>query len=135
HAVGGLADAGGREHALALDLDHAGAAIAVGPIAGRRAVAEVRDLHALALRHLPDRLARPGLDLVAVENEFDPIPHPTHFAKFFSTIFTGFIAAWPNPQIDASVITFASSSSSGPSHFGCESRPTTFSVPTRQGVH
>src|SRR3954468_4807952 len=36
HARRRPANAGGGEHALALDLDHAGAAIAVGPIAGRR---------------------------------------------------------------------------------------------------
>src|SRR5260370_8653943 len=34
HALGWLADAGGREHPLPLDLDPAGAAIAVGAVAG-----------------------------------------------------------------------------------------------------
>ena len=40
--------AGGRQHALALDLHHAGAAIAVGPIAGLGRVAEMRDVAARA---------------------------------------------------------------------------------------
>src|SRR5262249_29111795 len=135
HAGGGMADAGGREHPLALDLHHAGAAIAVGPVPGRRPVAEMRDLDALALPHLPDGLPPPRLDFLAIEEEFDRIAHARPSAKCFSNILTGFIAAWPRPQIEASVITFASSSRSGPSHFGFDNNPTTFSVPTRQGVH
>ena len=43
HARRRLADARGGQHALALDLDHAGPAVAVGPIARRRRVAEVGD--------------------------------------------------------------------------------------------
>src|SRR5262249_26569094 len=54
HAVGGLADAGSRQHALALDLHHAGAAVAIGTVAGRGAVAEMRDLGALPLCYLPN---------------------------------------------------------------------------------
>ena len=38
-------------------------------------------------------------------------------------------------QIEASAIVRESSSSSGRSHAGCSSKPTAFSVPTRQGVH
>ena len=71
HARRRPAHAGGGEHALALDLDHAGAAIAVGPVAGRGGVAEVRDVGAVAARHLPDGLARPRLDLAPVEDELD----------------------------------------------------------------
>ena len=60
HHVGrGLADAGGGEHALALDLDHAGAAIAVGAIARLRQPAEMRDVDALAARP-PARWFRPA---------------------------------------------------------------------------
>ncbi len=58
HPGGRLADAGRGEHALALDLDHAGAAIAVGAVARRRAVAEMRNLGAAPLRRLPDGLTR-----------------------------------------------------------------------------
>ncbi len=100
HAGGRLADAGRREHALALDLDHAGAAIAVGAIARRRAVAEMRNLGAAPLRRLPDGLARQRLDLDAVEEEFDcvahhagAVAHGTSSGKCFITILTGFIAA------------------------------------------
>ena len=75
HAGGGLPDAGGGQHPLALDLDHAGAAIAVGAVAGLGQPAQMRDGDALALRHLPDALARPGLDLAAVEREADGVGH------------------------------------------------------------
>ena len=55
HADGRRAHAGGREHAFALDLDHAGAAIAIGAIVGLRRVAEMRDRGPGAW-HLPDGL-------------------------------------------------------------------------------
>src|SRR5690348_3022957 len=54
HAGGGLAYAGGGKDALALDLDHARAAIPVGAIARFREPAEVRDFDALPVRDLPD---------------------------------------------------------------------------------
>src|SRR5262249_50255610 len=68
-------DAGGGEHALALDLDHAGAAIAVGAIARLRQPAQMRDLDPAALRHLPDRLARLCLDFRTIEREANRISH------------------------------------------------------------
>ena len=71
----GPADAGGGQHPLALDLDHAGAAVAVGAIARRVGVAEVRDPRPLALRHLPDALAGRGGDLAPVEGEGDGSGH------------------------------------------------------------
>ncbi len=58
----GLADAARRQHALALDLDHAGAAIAVGAVAGLGRIAQMRDVGAEALGHLPDGLALERLD-------------------------------------------------------------------------
>jgi hypothetical protein len=70
-----LADAGGGKHPLAFDLNHAGAAIAVGAVAGLGQPAQMRDLDALAVRHLPDRLARLGLDLGAIEKEADRLAH------------------------------------------------------------
>ena len=60
-------DAGGRQHPLALDLNHAGAAIAVGAVARLWQPAEMRDLDAVALRHLPDRFARLRFDLGTVQ--------------------------------------------------------------------
>src|SRR6185312_7785140 len=115
HAGGRFPDAGGGEHALPLDLDHAGAAIAVGAIARLRAVAEMRD--GGAARHA------------------GAVAHGTSSEKCFNTILTGFIAAWPKPQIEASPITWVNSSMSALSHcFACISL-TAFSVPTRHGVH
>ena len=49
----GIAAARRRQHALALDLDHARPAVAVGPHAFH--VAEARDLDAELLRGLEDR--------------------------------------------------------------------------------
>ena len=64
------ADARRGEHALALDLDHAGAAVAVGAIARIGRIAEMGYLDPLALGDLPDGLSVPGLDLPTVEGEF-----------------------------------------------------------------
>jgi hypothetical protein len=69
HAGRGHPLAGWRQHPLALDLHHAHPAVAVGPIAGCRLVAEMRDVGADAARHVPERLARPCLDAGAVELE------------------------------------------------------------------
>src|ERR1041384_5176031 len=71
HAGARRTDAACGEHALALDLDHAGAAVAVRPIAGLGRVAQMRDARAVALRDLPDGLALARLDLFAVERERD----------------------------------------------------------------
>ncbi len=64
-----LADAARRQHALAFDLDHAGAAIAVGAIAGLGRITQMRNLDAFALGDLPDRLAFMRVDLTAIEHE------------------------------------------------------------------
>ena len=71
HACGRRANAARSQHALACDLDHASAAIAVGPVPGRRRIAQMRDVDAEALGDLPDGLARPRLDRSAVEGEGD----------------------------------------------------------------
>ena len=75
HAGRRLPHARGSEHPLALDLNHAGAAVAVGAIARRRMPAQMRDGGALPLRHLPDSLARGSLDLTAIERELDRVGH------------------------------------------------------------
>ena len=63
HHVGRrLADAGGSQNALAVDLDHAGAAIAIGTVAGLWQPAKMRDVDALALGDLPYGFARPCSD-------------------------------------------------------------------------
>jgi hypothetical protein len=110
HAGRGLADARGGQHALALDLDHAGAAVAVGAVAGRVLPAQMRDRGAEALGRLPDGLARQGLDLAPVEDEGDGFGHhEISFGKYFITERMGFGAAWPRPQIEASAMAVDSS--------------------------
>ena len=55
--------------------------------------------------------------------------------KYFITVVSGLAAAWPRPQIDASRITWLSSSSSSRSQTGFCISSAAFWVPTRQGVH
>ena len=71
HAFAGFTDAGRGQRALAVDLDHAGAAVAVGAVARLVGVAQVRDGRAFALGHLPDGFAGQGGDVLAVEGEGD----------------------------------------------------------------
>ena len=73
HAGRRRADAACGEHALALDLDHAGAAIAVRAVARLGRVAQMRDVGAVALRDLPDGLARARVHFLAVEREGDGV--------------------------------------------------------------
>ena len=75
HARRRAPDAGGGQYPLAVDLDHAGAAIAVGAVARLRQPAQMRDLDTVALRHLPDRLARLRLDLRTVKRKPNRISH------------------------------------------------------------
>src|SRR5262249_37860264 len=128
----------GREHALAFDLDHAGTAIAVGAIVGRRRIAEVRDLRPLSLGDLPDGLTRLGFDHLAVELELDLCHSAASLnssGKYLITEVRGFDAAWPRPQIDASRIAWLNSSSSATFQRGFSIRSAAFSVPARHGVH
>ena len=118
-----------------LDLHHARPAVAVGPIAGLVGVAEMGDPRSAAFRHLPYRLVRPGLDLDLVEQEAKRLAHSSSSRKYFKTEFSGFAAACPRPQIEASVIVRPSSSSSASSHLRRDMSATAFSVPTRHGVH
>ena len=69
------ADTGGRQRAFPFDLDHAGAAIAVGAVAGLPRMAEMRDTGALSQRHLPDRFACRGGHGLAVQREGDGFAH------------------------------------------------------------
>jgi hypothetical protein len=52
---------------------HAGAAIAVGAIAGFGRIAKVRDVDAFALGDLPDGLAFMRMHLTSVEREVDTV--------------------------------------------------------------
>ncbi len=134
HAGRRRADAGGGEHAFALDLDHAGAAVTVGAIARCIVPAQMRDGRAGALGDLPDGLALGRLDRFAVELERD-FTHLKSSGKYLITHLTGFGAACPKPQIEASLITWARSPSRSISHDGALISLTAFSVPLRQGVH
>src|SRR6185437_6324215 len=138
HADGGRALAGRGEHTLAFDLHHAGAGIAVGPVVRRARIAEMRNFLALAFGHLPDGLAGLGLDLLAVELELD-LSHSAaslnSSGKYLITDVSGFEAAWPNPQIEASRIAWLNSSSNCRFQTGFSIRIAAFWVPTRQGVH
>src|SRR6185312_6162190 len=55
--------------------------------------------------------------------------------KYFNTLISGFGAAWPRPQIEASRISADSSVKRPTSHGPRSINLTAFSVPTRQGVH
>src|SRR5260370_23943104 len=100
----------------------------------------MRDFAALAFGHLPDGLAIDGLDLLAVEFELDLGHSAAAFGrnssgKYLMTDVSGFEAACPRPQIDASRIAWLSSSSNSRSHTGFSISSAAFWVPTRQGVH
>ena len=75
HPGAWLADAGGGEHPLAFDLNHAGAAVAVGSIARRGRIAEMRDLDTEPVGDLPDRLLRPRLHNPPVQRELAMSAH------------------------------------------------------------
>ena len=113
HSLLREAAAGGRERALALDLDHAGAAVAVG--AQARLVAEVRDLDAVLLRALDDGLVRAADHRLPVQLERDRHHrellgrysfhlNPPLAGKYFITVNAGLGAACPRPQIEASIM-------------------------------
>src|SRR5262245_53553172 len=69
HAGRRHADAACGEHALALDLHHADAAVAVRPIAGLGRVAQVRQLDPEPARSAENRLAGADVDLAVVDGE------------------------------------------------------------------
>src|SRR5437588_6691584 len=98
----------------------------------------MRDFLALAFRHLPDGLARLGLDLLAVELELD-LGHSAaslnSSGKYLITDVSGFEAACPSPQIDASRIAWLNWSSNSRFQTGFSIRIAAFWVPTRHGVH
>ena len=69
HAGRRRADAARRQHALAFDLDHADPAIAVGPVAGLRRIAQMRQLDAEPARGAENRFAGADVDLAVVDGE------------------------------------------------------------------
>ena len=75
HAGGDPEEAARLQRAVAFDLDDAQPAISVGPEVRLGGQAGARDLNAVALRHVPDCLARTGGDLLSVEGERDGAAH------------------------------------------------------------
>src|SRR6056297_675808 len=96
HAFAGLADTGGHERALALDFDHAGAAVAIGTIAGSGLVAEMRDYQAATIGDLPDRQTGFGLDLLSIECDLDRLRHAR---ASLSVAILDHARAFPSPPI------------------------------------
>src|ERR1700688_882170 len=100
----------------------------------------MRNFVALALGDLPDGFAGVCLDLFAVELELD-LAHSAaslgrnSSGKYLMTDVSGFEAAWPRPQIDASRIAWLNSSSSSRFQTGFSISNAAFWVPTRHGVH
>src|ERR1700722_19622892 len=201
HADGRRPFARGRQHALALNLHHAGAAIAVRPVVRRGRIAQMRNLSALAFCDLPDGFADAGLDLLTVQLELDHlrsaalsahrsnrfgmcnryaairhvlapcrafgvmavalrwrvllVAHSTLIrnrsapryaysaaccgrnssGKYLMTDVSGFEAACPSPQIDASRIAWLNWPSSSWFQTGCCISIAAFWVPTGRGVH
>ena len=70
-----LANAGCSQYALAFDFDHAGAAIAVRPVARLVEMAKMRNALAFALRNFPNGFAGIGGNLLSVEGELDGLRH------------------------------------------------------------
>ena len=94
HTGGRLANARRRQHALALDLDHACAAIAVDAVARHVDVAKMRNSGAFPLGDVPKGLARARGNFFAVELEYDRVAHFTEsFRNSVSKWATGFGAA------------------------------------------
>src|SRR5262249_257164 len=69
HARRRRADAARRQHALAFDLHHADAAIAVRAVAGLGRIAQVRQLDAEPSSGAEDGLAGADVDLALVDDE------------------------------------------------------------------
>src|SRR3954465_11151720 len=98
----------------------------------------MRDLATSAFRHLPDGFAGVGLDLLAVEFELDfghSAASLNSSGKYLITDVSGFEAAWPRPQIDASRIAWLNSSSNSRFHTSLSIRIAAFWVPTRHCLH
>ena len=136
HAIRRPADARRRKRTFPLDLDHAGTTVAVGTIAMPRHMAEVRNCRTEPSRDLPDRFVRRRCGRSPVEGEANRDAHASSSSgKWRSAHSSGFGAAWPRPQIDASAMVSLNSRSNGRSQRSHSINASAFSVPTRQGVH
>src|SRR5207244_9783202 len=77
----------------------------------------------------------PGEENSGLSPVLTPGFHPTSWGKYFITESTGLGAACPSPHMDASIIAWESSFSSGWSQAFFSISLSVFAVPTRQGVH
>ena len=150
HTGRGRTATGSREHPLAFDFNHAGAAIA--DRFHSFLVAKPRNFDALAIGDLDQSFAGQRRHFAAVQQKGNGgglgLPanvrgrgahalylYVNSFGKYLMTVSTGFGAACPNPQIDASRMTWDSSASSGLSQSSPAMSALVLAVPTRQGVH
>src|SRR5262249_28658922 len=132
------------QHALPFDLHHARPAVPVRPHAGH--ITKTRDLDPILVSDFEDRLIGIAAHGRAVQNERDRrsfheavarllLHYSTSSGKYFNTVRTGLGAAWPKPQIDASIMACDNSCSRGASHRRCSINSRALTVPTRHGVH
>src|SRR5699024_6518408 len=108
---------GGCQHSLAFDFDHAGTAIAVGTQSDLVfLVTQMRNIDAVAAGRLPNSIRWQGFDLPTFERKGNEVGlfggllclrthHATSSGKYFMTLRSGLGAAWPSPQIEASIMT------------------------------
>ena len=73
HAFSYGTDAGGHQRPFPFDLDHTGAAIAVGSVSWLVAVTQMGNDKALAFGDVPNRLSSRGRHLCAIKGECDCI--------------------------------------------------------------
>src|SRR5258706_5508935 len=142
HPFLGITATGWRQPPLAFDLHHARAAIAVGPHALH--VTQARNLDSARLRCLKNGFAGIADHSLAIQFERNRrrrqesallVHYVTSSGKNLKTVSTGLGAAWPRPQIDASIIACERSSSSGTAQRFCCINWSALTVPTRHGVH
>ena len=93
-------DARRGQRALSLHFHHAGATVAVRPVARPRVVAQVRDHRPLPLGHLPEGVAGRRLHFPVVEGETHGLAHDSSSLKKRKAQRTELGAAWPRPQME-----------------------------------
>ena len=75
HALLRFTNAGCGQSALAFDLDHTGAAVAIGPVSGRRLMAQMRDHQTAAIGNFPNGHTALGFDLLSIERKTNGVSH------------------------------------------------------------
>ena len=75
HALLRFPNAGCGQSAFAFDLDHTGAAVAIGPVPGRWLMAQMRDHQTAAIGNFPNGHTAFGFDLFSVERKTNGVSH------------------------------------------------------------